>query len=241
VTERDDAPGDGLPVGALSGRSRARRSLIDSNVELAQLLARRFTGRGEDYEDLVQVASLALVKAADRFDPSLGFEFSTFATRTIIGELKHHLRDKVWSVKAPRSVQELYLTVNGVIGDLTDKFRRSPTIHEIAVACGRRDDEVLVAMEAGRNYRTVSLDPTFEEPHFTIRVGERVEDASELSTLLAHLPDRERVILEMRFVEELKQEEIAERLGISQMHVSRLIRSALDRARSAAREGRSST
>lgn len=239
MTTRDDAPDVPPPSAAFTGRERFRETLIVSHMELAQQLSRRFTGRGEDYEDLVQVASLALVRAADRFDPDRGFEFSTFATRTIIGELKHHLRDKVWSVKAPRPVQELYLTVNAIIGDLTEKFKRSPTVHEIAVACGRRDDEVLLAMEAGRNYRTVSLEPTYEEPRFTTRVGERVEDESELGTLLARLPERERTILEMRFVQEMKQEEIARQLGISQMHVSRLIRAALDKARSAVRDQQS--
>lgn len=237
MTTSDDAPA-GEPHTAAPSRERFRQRLIETHVELAQQLARRFTGRGEDYEDLVQVASLALVRASDRFDPDRGFEFSTFATRTIIGELKHHLRDKVWSVKAPRPIQELYLQVNAIIGDLTEQNKRSPTVHEIAEACGRRDDEVLLAMEAGRNYRTVSLEPTYESPRLTSRVGERVEDASELETLLARLPERERVILEMRFVQDMKQEAIAERLGISQMHVSRLIRAALDKARAAARDPR---
>jgi RNA polymerase sigma-B factor len=216
-------------------RAAVTERLIVDHVGLAHHLARRFTGRGEDYEDLVQVASLALVKAADRFDPTRGVEFATYATRTIIGELKHHLRDAGWSVKTPRAVQELYLLVNRTVDELTERLQRSPTIAEVAAACGRRDDEVLTAMEAGRNYRTVSMAPTEEEPRMARTVGQRVEDASELATLLRGLPDRERVVVQMRFVDELHQDQTAAALGISQMHVSRLLRNALDRMRSTAR------
>jgi RNA polymerase sigma-B factor len=235
---------DDLDGTAASPRSSApldRHALIVDNLGLAEHLARRFANRGEPLEDLVQTASLALVRAAERFDPSLGFEFSTFATRTILGELKHHFRDKGWSVKAPRRLQELYLQVNVAIAELTQRLGRSPTVREVAAECGRREDEVLAAIEAGQGYRAASLDAPSPEGDSSREVpvdggyGE-LEHRDELASHLSRLPRRERELLRLRFVDDLSQSEIAAQLGISQMHVSRLLRRALDALRASYRE-----
>jgi RNA polymerase sigma-B factor len=135
-----------------------RRRLIEAHLGLAEHLARRFVHRGEAYDDLVQVSSLALVKAVDRFDPERGVEFTTFATRTIIGELKRHFRDRGWAVRAPRRIQELYLHIGQVIAILSQENGRSPVIKEIAIATGATEDDVIEALEAGQGYRSASLD-----------------------------------------------------------------------------------
>jgi len=215
----------------------SREALITSHLGLARFLARRYADRGEPYEDLVQVASLALVHAADRFDPSLGFAFSTFATKTVVGELKHHFRDRGWGISTPRQVKEHYLEVSTAVGELLQRYGRSPTVHEIAAACGLTADQVLLAMEAGQGYRLASLDALVAGPDDE-RLG--VDDAAALlgerSDLVAHLQrlsPRDRTLLQLRFVEELSQTEIATRMGISQMHVSRLLRRALQELRDA--------
>lgn len=230
--------------GRRTGRTDPRQVLIESHLGLANHLARRFSDRGESREDLVQAAYLALVKAADRYDPSLGFEFSTYATRVILGELKHHFRDTGWAVRAPRQVQELYLEVNRAVSDLTHRLGRSPTVPEIAEACRRRPDEVLAAMEAGRAYRATSLETPTEggtQLHDHLASRERpdtvLEDRSELWSYLQRLSPDDRELLRLRFVDELSQIEIAKRLGVSQMQVSRLLRRALDTLREAYRSG----
>src|SRR5215217_9222973 len=138
--------------------SRLRDRLIEAHLGLAEYLARRFTNRGEPLDDLVQVASLGLVKAVERFDPSRGLEFTTFATPTIVGELKRHFRDKGWAVRVPRRVQELHLRLGGVVSQLSQELGRSPTIGEIAHAATVSEEEVLEAIEAGHAYRFTSLD-----------------------------------------------------------------------------------
>jgi RNA polymerase sigma-B factor len=135
-----------------------RDRLIEAHIGLAEHLARRFAHRGESYDDLVQVSCLALVKAVDRFDPERGVEFTTFATRTIIGELKRHFRDRGWAVRAPRRIQELYLHIGQAISTLSQEMGRSPGIKEIAVATGATEDDVIEALEAGQGYRSTSLD-----------------------------------------------------------------------------------
>lgn len=222
---------------------RRRETLVAEHLGLAEVLARRFANRGEPYDDLVQVASLALVRAVDRFDPERGVEFSTYATRTILGELKHHFRDKGWTVRAPRRLQELYLQVNGVVSTLSQELGRSPTVHEIAEACGTRDEDVLAAIEAGQAYRSASLEAPTPGGD---TLGEHVVDdhdetasfdeRTDLAMHLAHLTPRERLIIQLRFEDELTQSEIGIRLGLSQMQVSRLLRGALDALRRAYRE-----
>jgi RNA polymerase sigma-B factor len=213
---------------------RVRHELVEAHLGLAAHLARRFAGRGEPHDDLFQVASMALVKAVDRFDPSRGVEFSTFATRTILGELKRHFRDKGWFVRAPRRVQELYLQIGQVISSLTQDLGRSPTIREAAEAAGVSEDDVIEALEAGQAYRSSSIDTVGPDGEsMAERLGEddgafdAAEDRVFLGPALAQLPARERAILQMRFGEGLTQTEIAQRMGISQMHVSRLINRSL--------------
>jgi RNA polymerase sigma-B factor len=217
---------------------RIRDQLIEAHIGLAGHLARRFTGRGEPYDDLLQVGSLALVKAVDRFDPERGVEFSTFATRTILGELKRHFRDKGWFVRAPRRVQELYLQVGQVVGTLTQELGRPPTIAEIAQAANVGEEDVIEALEAGQAYRSGSLDAVGPDGEtLGDRIGEDdaglvdVEHRAFLSPALSQLAPRERMILQLRFAEGLTQSEIAQRIGISQMHVSRLLNRSLETLR----------
>jgi RNA polymerase sigma-B factor len=220
-----------------------REQLVAAHIGLAEYLARRFANRGEPLDDLVQVASLGLLKAVDRFDPERGVEFSTYATHTIVGELKRHFRDKGWAIRAPRRMQELYLRLGKVVATLGQELGRSPTIAELATEVKVSEEEVLEALEAGQAYRSTSLDaPTGNEEGETLatRIGgedpslEDAESRATLSPLLAQLPPRERLILHMRFFDGLTQSEIATRLGISQMHVSRLLARSMAQLRSAA-------
>lgn len=220
-----------------------RDQLVGAHLGLAEYLARRFANRGEPLDDLVQVASLGLIKAVDRFDPSRGVAFSTYATHTIVGELKRHFRDKGWAVRAPRRMQELYLSLGKVVAALGQELGRSPTIAELAAEVQVSEEEVLEALEAGQAYRSTSLDaPTGTEDGETLgaRLGgedaslEDAESRATLSPLLGQLGRRERLILHLRFFEGLTQSEIANRLGISQMHVSRLLARSVSRLRTAA-------
>jgi RNA polymerase sigma-B factor len=155
----------------------ARNRLVESHMGLAWHLARRFASGGEPLDDLVQVASLALVNAVDRFDPERGVQFSTFATKTIIGELKRYFRDKGWSVRAPRRLQELYLEVRDAEADLSQRLGRSPMVDELAGACGCRPTDVLEALEAGKAYRSISIDaPSGDEDPLADRLGFDVDD-----------------------------------------------------------------
>lgn len=236
MTESGRRPA-GRRAGGAGSAPDERTRLIEEHLGLARHLATLFERRGESREDLQQVASLALVGAADRFDPSLGFTFSAFAARTIMGELKRHFRDHAWAVKMPRTLQELYLEVTAVVNELTQSLGRSPSVSEIATACDRRDEEVLAALEAGHGYRAASLDaptrleasPT-EVPAASDPLG-TFADHDELAAHLAMLAPRERELIQLRFVEELTQTEIAARMSLSQMHVSRLLRRAVDKLR----------
>jgi RNA polymerase sigma-B factor len=217
-----------------------RDKLIQAHLGLAGHLARRYSGRGEPYDDLFQVGSLALVKAVDRFDPERGVEFSTFATRTIVGELKRHFRDRGWFVRAPRRVQELYLQVGEVIGSLTQELGRSPTIRELATATGVGEEDVVEALEAGQGYRSGSLDVVGPEGEVLAeRLGEEdaalgdAERRAFLSPALDRIPARDRYILRLRFEDGLTQSEIAKQVGMSQMHISRLLSSSLQTLRDA--------
>jgi RNA polymerase sigma-B factor len=220
-----------------------REELVTAHIGLAEYLARRFTNRGEPLDDLVQVASLGLLKAVDRFDPERGLEFSTYATPTIVGELKRHFRDKGWAVRVPRRVQELHLRLGTVVSTLSQELGRSPTIGEIAQAASVSEEDVLEAIEAGHAYRFTSLDAPSgadEEGTLASQLGgddQALVDSEHrvaLSPLIARFPPRERTILHLRFFEGLTQSEIASRLGISQMHVSRLLARSLAQLRASA-------
>ncbi len=215
-----------------------RGELVEAHLGLAHQLARRFTNRGETYDDLVQVASIALIKSVERFDPDLGVEFSTFATRTIVGELKRHFRDKGWAIRAPRRLQELYLELGQVIDTLSQELGRPPTVSEMARVTGASEEAVLEALEAGQSYRASSIDaPDRQEGTVASRLGELdagfvgAEDRMILALSLADLPERERIILKLRFVDGLTQSQIATEIGISQMHVSRLLTASLAKLR----------
>ena len=231
------------------GRTRdpeLRDQLIQAHLGLAEYLARRFMNRGEPLDDLVQVASMGLLKAVDRFDTERGLEFSTYATPTIVGELKRHFRDKGWAVRVPRRVQELHLRLGAVLNTLSQDLGRSPTIAEIAERAEVSEEDVLEALEAGHAYRFTSLDApaagdednqALSDQLGTDDVGmEEIEHRVALSPLIAQLPPRERTILHLRFFEGRTQSEIANELGISQMHVSRLLARSLARLRSIAEE-----
>jgi RNA polymerase sigma-B factor len=221
-----------------TGDRAIRDELIESHLRLAEHLARRFANRGVALEDLVQVASLGLVKAVERFEPERGLEFSTFATPTIVGELKRHFRDKGWAVRVPRRVQELHSEINGLVGELTQRLGRSPTIIELATASGTSEEEVLEAMEAAQAYRSTSIDspaPGGEDGGGGIGalLGDddarlfEAENRVLITSLLTTLPKREQLMLTLRFYQGMTQGQIADRLGISQMHVSRLLTKSL--------------
>jgi RNA polymerase sigma-B factor len=225
------------------GDVRAREQLVERYLPLARRLARRYQRTEEPLEDLVQVASLGLLKAVDRFDSSREVVFSSYAVPTILGELKRHFRDRTWSVRVPRDLQELALRVDRAVTQLSLGRRRSPSIGEIAQAVGVGEEQVLEALEAAGAYRAGSLDAPRSTPGD--EAGETVADSigvpesgfvhaeerATLQPLLARISPRERLVLELRFGEDLTQAEIGERIGVSQMQVSRLIRQALVRLR----------
>jgi RNA polymerase sigma-B factor len=206
-----------------------RDELVRRHRGLAESIARRFRGRGE-HEDLAQVASLALVKAVDRYDPGRGVPFAAFASTTIVGELKRHLRDTVWAVRVPRTLQETGLEVGRAVEALTQRLGRSPTIAEVAHTIDRTEDEVLEGLEVGTALEAVSLDaPVGDEtgPHRELgehdQAMELVEAWTDVAEAIRQLPERERRILHLRFFRGMSQSAIAQELGISQMHVSRLL------------------
>ncbi len=220
----------------------ARERLVERFLPLARQLARRYGAAGEPMDDLIQVASLGLVKASDRYELDRGTAFSSFAVPTILGEIKRHFRDTGWTVRVPRAIQERRMKVNRAIPVLTGKLGRSPTTAEIAKHIEASSEEVLEALEAAVAYEPVSLDtsPATEDDDegWAHSVGvddpgfDLVETGATLEPALKALPPRERLILHMRFVEDMTQSQIADRVGISQMHVSRLIRKALEAVRS---------
>ena len=223
----------------------AREELVGFYQPLAEYLARRFFGRGEPIEDLTQVATIGLLKAIDRFDLERGVKFSTYATATIVGELKRHFRDKGWALRVPRRLQESGLKVGRAVTDLSQDLGRAPTVREIAVRTGLSDEEVLEAQETAQAYTTASLDaPTDDEGSTTgDRLGteeesfEFLEGWATVAPAIRGLPPRERHILYLRFFRGLTQTRIAEELGISQMHVSRLLSRTLTVLREQVTEG----
>jgi len=222
-----------------TGDPEVRQELIEAHLGLVEYLARRFAGRGEPLEDLVQVATIGLIKAVDRFDPDREVEFSTYATPTIAGELKRHFRDKGWAVRVPRRLQELNLQLGEIIGQLSQKLGRSPTVAEMAEAAGTTEEEVLEGLDSAHAYTLTSLDAPTGEEDLALReqIGsedetlELLEYRTSLMPLLDQLPPRERTMLYLRFFKGMTQSEIADRLGISQMHVSRLLARTLAQLR----------
>ena len=212
-----------------------RQELIELHLGLVEYLARRFAGRGEPLEDLIQVGTIGLVKAVDRFDPDREVEFSTYATPTIVGELKRHFRDKGWAVRVPRRLQELNLQLGEIVANLSQQLGRSPTVSEMAEAAGTTDEEVLEGLDSAHAYSLVSLDAPAGEEDLTLheQIGEEdetlelLEYRASLAPLLEELNPRERRMLYLRFFKGLTQSEIADKLGISQMHVSRLLAKTL--------------
>jgi RNA polymerase sigma-B factor len=201
-------------------------------------LARRFRDRGEPLEDLVQVGTIGLIKAVDRFEPERGLELSTYATPTIVGEIKRHFRDKGWAIRVPRRLQELRISLGRATAELSQKTGRAPTVAELAVHLGISQDEVIEGLEGAQAYATHSLDAQLggdddDGPSLADRLGgedpdlESVEWRESLKPLLASLPSRERRILALRFFHGMTQSQIADEIGVSQMHVSRLLAKSL--------------
>lgn len=222
-----------------------RERLVSAHVGLATSLASRLVSRYEASDDLHQAALLGLLHAVDRFDPTRGVQFTTFAWATISGELKRHFRDRTWAVRVPRRVQELYLATAEASDALTNQLGRAPTIAEVAERIGGSHEDVVEALEARTAYRLASIDaPVGDEDGDTgMQLGDddrryaQIEQRSMLDGLIRRLPARERQIIHLRFVEELTQAEIAERVGVSQMHVSRLLATSLQKLRGWAHEG----
>jgi RNA polymerase sigma-B factor len=224
------------------GDLQAREQLIEQYMSLVRSLARRYSYRGEQLEDLVQIGAIGLIKAIDRFDLERGVELTTYATPNIIGEIKRHFRDKGWSVRVPRGLQELNVQLSRLVEQLTVQYSRSPTIPELAKAAGVEEEEVLEALESGRAYTSLSLsvgggggDDDDLDPLESLGTEEHQYEVSEDRAVLAPgfkaLDERERKILQLRFFEGLTQSQIAQQVGISQMHVSRLIRRSLEKIR----------
>lgn len=229
---------------AATGDRRIREQLFRHYDDFAVHLARRFPSRRERTEDLVQVARIGLLHAIDRFDPGRDRAFKGFAQATISGELKRHIRDHTWVMRVPRSLQEHYLAVMRAVDDLTQERGRSPRIPEVADRCGLREEQVIEAMELQASHRPVSLDvPSSDgerrtrEPAVIAGVFDDIETRAQVGGLMASMPAGERGILRLRFVENLTQAEIAERVGRSQMYVSRLLGRTLERMRTMANAG----
>ena len=224
-------------------RAKHRERLVSQHIGLVEFLARRFRNRGEPVEDLIQVGTIGLLKAIDRFDLEREVEFSTYATPTIVGELKRHFRDKGWAVRVPRRLQELHLELTKTVGNLAHDLGRSPTVEEIAKAAGISEEEVLEGLEIAQAYNFTSLDAPIDSQDgstsFAEQLGaedeqlENLEYRASLAPEMAKLPEREQKIVYLRFYKGLTQSEIATRLGISQMHVSRLLTRTLAQLREA--------
>ena len=222
-------------------RDEARERLVHLHLPLVEHCARRFRNRGEPFEDLVQVGTIGLLKSVDRFDLDRGVEFSTYATPTIIGEIKRYFRDKGWAIRVPRRLQEMRMQIGSVGAELTQSLGRSPTPRELAEAIGCTVEEILEGLESSNAYSTLSLDAgegTDEGPGSMLEsIGvddvnlEHVEVRESLKPLLDRLDPREKRILLLRFFKNMTQSQIAEEIGVSQMHVSRLLNRTLDELR----------
>jgi RNA polymerase sigma-B factor len=221
---------------------RRRDKIVKRCLPLAEHIARRFDGRGETREDLVQVARVGLVNAVIRFDVDAGSDFVSFAVPTIMGEVRRHFRDNSWSLKVPRRLKELHLRLGSATAELSQRLGRAPTASELAEEIGVSRAEVVEGLVAGSSYNTLSIDSTtsggeedvraIADTLGTVDAGlERIDNREALRPLLNALPERERTVLVLRFFESMTQTQIAERVGISQMHVSRLLAKSLARLR----------
>jgi len=220
-----------------TGDRAIRNALVEDHRWLARHCVRRFRNTGEPIDDLTQVAMLGLVKAVNRFDPSYGYAFTTFAMPTILGELRRHFRDRTWALRVPRQIKEHHLTIKNGADQLQHTMGRSPTIPELAAHCGLTTEQTLEALEAGNAYYSVPLifddDESDDDNQKDLSVDEPGYATSEarvlIPGLLAALPsDRERQIVQLRFVDDMTQSQIAARLGLSQVHISRLLRTSLE-------------
>ena len=236
----------GLPESSPQ-RQVLRDKLVEMHMPLVEYLARRFTGRNEPLPDLVQVGAIGLLKAIDRFDPDRGLEFSTYATPTILGEIKRHFRDSGWLVHVPRRAQELQATLATSRAELSQELQRAPTVAELAERTGLREEDIVEALDAARAYSGVPLDALTDENHgdnaaqaMLAQIDERFEQVEQRAKCCARrsrrLPEREREILLLRFVAGKSQTEIAAIVGVSQMQVSRLVTRSLAKLRSALTE-----
>ncbi|MBU8818096.1 RNA polymerase sigma factor SigF [Mycolicibacterium goodii] len=220
---------------------RQREKIVERCLPLADHIARRFDGRGEPREDLVQVARVGLVNAVNRFDVEAGSDFVSFAVPTIMGEVRRHFRDNSWSVKVPRRLKELHLRLGAATAELSQRLGRAPTASELAQELDMDREEVVEGLIAGSSYNTLSIDSggggDEEAPAIVDTLGDldmgldQIDNRESLRPLLASLPERERTVLVLRFFESMTQTQIAERVGISQMHVSRLLAKSLARLR----------
>ncbi|MBN3513384.1 RNA polymerase sigma factor SigF [Mycolicibacterium septicum] len=224
-----------------SAYERQRERIVQRCLPLADHIARRFDGRGEPREDLIQVARVGLVNAVNRFDVETGSDFVSFAVPTIMGEVRRHFRDNSWSVKVPRRLKELHLRLGAATAELSQRLGRAPTASELAVELEMDREEVIEGLVAGSSYNTLSIDSggggDEEAPAIVDTLGDvddgldQIENRETLRPLLAQLPERERTVLVLRFFESMTQTQIAERVGVSQMHVSRLLAKSLARLR----------
>nr|WP_091292884.1 SigB/SigF/SigG family RNA polymerase sigma factor [Amycolatopsis xylanica] len=222
-------------------RDAVRHQLVTEFLPVAEHIAYRFTGRGEPREDLLQVARIGLINAVDRFQPDRGSDFLSFAVPTIMGEVRRHFRDTGWAVRVPRRLKELHLSLSQGSSTLSQRLGRAPTPTELAEHLGLDVDEVREGLLAGNAYQTLSVDkPIFSDSEtmsLADTLGEddldlvNVENHEALQPLLRELPARERSILVMRFFGNMTQTQIADKIGISQMHVSRLLSQTLDQLR----------
>ncbi|MCV7336743.1 RNA polymerase sigma factor SigF [Mycobacterium senegalense] len=230
----------GMPEDS-SAYERQRERIVQRCLPLADHIARRFDGRGESREDLTQVARVGLVNAVNRFDVEAGSDFVSFAVPTIMGEVRRHFRDNSWSVKVPRRLKELHLRLGAATADLSQRLGRAPTASELAAELDMDREEVIEGLVAGSSYNTLSIDSggggDEEAPAIVDTLGDedtgldQIDNRETLRPLLAQLPERERTVLLLRFFESMTQTQIAERVGVSQMHVSRLLAKSLARLR----------
>src|SRR3954447_25465952 len=226
-----------------TGDRRLRNELIEDHRWVAVHCARRFDHRGEPLDDLIQVGQLGLLKAVERFAPDVGVSFASYAIPTVMGELRRHFRDATWAIKVPRRVKDLHVDLGNAVDFLSSENGRPPTPQEIAEHLGVSIDDVLEAIEAGGAYRTTPLvsgndDDDTRRETIALRTDDELlagsDDRMLVNQLLESLPERERTIVELRFFAGLSQSEIAERVGVSQVHVSRLLRSSLSALQRAA-------
>ena len=228
-------------TGSEAERAACRDELVHLHLPLVEHFARRFMNRGEPFDDLLQVGTIGLIKAVDRFDPERGVEFSTYATPTIVGEIKRHFRDRGWAIRVPRRLQELRLSITSTTADLTQQLGRAPTVGELAQTIGVSEEEVIEGLESSNAYATLSLDaPEAGEDSALSMIDliggddealEHVENRETIKPLLEALDPREKHILTLRFFRGMTQSQIAGEIGISQMHVSRLLARTLRRLR----------